>query len=167
MAVGIAKADLQRKSNCLPAYSRTFVNSLSKTPFYMKKLLLSSILALICFVASAQLADSLKSQMIRDWERAKAYTKEYLDAMPKDKYSFKANDSVRSFAQQMLHLAQGNVGLAVNGTGGERMWAGANLERSTTAQSADSVNYYVMTSYDYVINGIKNLDMSRYLELTG
>ena len=133
----------------------------------MKKLLLSSILALICFVASAQLADSLKSQMIRDWERAKAYTKEYLDAMPKDKYSFKANDSVRSFAQQMLHLAQGNVGLAVNGTGGERMWAGANLERSTTAQSADSVNYYVMTSYDYVINGIKNLDMSKYLELTG
>ena len=133
----------------------------------MKKILLSSILAFTCFVASAQLADSLKAQMLRDWERAKAYTKEYLDAMPKDKYGFKANDSVRSFAQQMLHLAQGNAGLAFNGIGGERLWAGANLERSTTAQSADSVNYYVLASYDFVINGIKNLDMGKYLELTG
>ena len=34
--------------------------------------------------------------------------------MPADKYSFKANDSVRSFAQQMLHLAGGNVYLMMN-----------------------------------------------------
>jgi hypothetical protein len=38
-----------------------------------------------------------------------AYTVDYLNAMPADKYSFKATDSTRSFAQQMLHLAQANV----------------------------------------------------------
>src|SRR5258705_7047726 len=37
--------------------------------------------------------DSLKAQLIQDWERAKAYTKAYLDAMPAEKYSYRAVDS--------------------------------------------------------------------------
>jgi uncharacterized damage-inducible protein DinB len=117
--------------------------------------------------ASAQLADTLKAQFIKDWERAKAYTKEYLDAMPKDKYSFKAQDSIRSFAGQMLHLAQANIGLSANGTGKERIWQGGQLEARQSAQSPDSVNYYVLTSYDFVIEGIKNMDVSKFLERTG
>lgn len=90
----------------------------------MKELLVYFTFSVIAFSATAQAPDSLRSQFIRDWERAKAYTKEYLDAMPKDKYDFRAQDSVRTFAQQMLHLAQGNIGLAANGTGKERIWAG-------------------------------------------
>jgi hypothetical protein len=61
--------------------------------------------------------------------KSQAYTKEYLDAMPKDKYSFKAQDSIRSFAQQMLHLAQGSVGLSANGTGKERIWLEVNWKQ--------------------------------------
>src|SRR6266508_1268804 len=52
--------------------------------------------------------ENIKAQMVKDWERAKAYTVDYLNTMPADKYSFKAVDSIRSFAQQMLHLAGGN-----------------------------------------------------------
>lgn len=101
---------------------------------------------------------------MKDWERAKAYTKEYLDAVPKDKYSFRAQDSVRTFAQQMLHLAQGNIGLSSNGTGATRLWQGWNLEQSKSAQSADSVNYYVMTSYDFAIEGLNKMDPAKLEE---
>ncbi len=37
--------------------------------------------------------------MIEDWERAKAYTKEYLDAMPEDGYGFRPTPDIRNFAQ--------------------------------------------------------------------
>ena len=113
---------------------------------------------LIQTVSAQQVHEPAKAQLIKEWERAKAYTKEYLDAMPADKYSFKAQDSVRSFAGQMLHLASGNVFLASTGTGKDRIWTGRNLEASPSAQSKDSVTYFVMTSYDYVIDGIKSLD---------
>lgn len=115
--------------------------------------------------AQAQLAESLKSQLVKDWERAKDYTKEYMDAMPKDKYGFKAQDSIRTFAQQFLHLSQGTVGLISNGTGADRLpWAGRPLEKTASAQTADSVVYFVMSSYDYAINGIKAMEASKFEE---
>ena len=133
----------------------------------MRKILFVSLLMAGCLISQAQLADSIKAQFIGDWERARAYTKEYLDAVPKEKYSFKAQDSVRNFAQQMLHLAQANINLSTNGVGKPPIWQGASLENSKSAQSADSVMYYVMTSYDYVIDGVKNMDQTKLLEVTG
>ena len=50
------------------------------------------------------------TDMIADWERAKAYTREYMEAMPDDKFDFKATPEVRSFAQQMLHITDANYG---------------------------------------------------------
>jgi uncharacterized damage-inducible protein DinB len=130
-----------------------------------KSFLLTGILAFMsCLPAYTQVAETVKAQLVKDWERAKTYTKEYLDAMPKDKYNFRAQDSVRTFAQQMLHLAQGTIGLSSNGTGKERIWQGRNLETSPTAQSADSVIYYVMASYDFAIEGLKTMDASKLEE---
>lgn len=113
----------------------------------------------------AQANDSLKAQMIRDWERAKVYTKAYLDKMPADKYGYRPVDSIRSFAEQMLHLAQGNVGLVSNGTGRDRIFAGRNLEKTASAQSKDSVTYFVMASYDWVLEGIRGMDASKLDEM--
>jgi uncharacterized damage-inducible protein DinB len=129
----------------------------------MKKILSLAVTALLVIIANSQgnFAENIKAQSIKDWERAKAYTKEYLDAMPADKYGFKAQDSVRSFAQQMLHLASANVNLSSNGTGKDRLWQGRSLERSPGAQSKDSVTYFVNASYDFVIEGIKALDATK------
>ena len=55
--------------------------------------------------------DEVRLQLLKDWERAKAYTVDYLNTVPPDKYSFRATDSIRNFAQQMLHLAQSNVNI--------------------------------------------------------
>lgn len=130
----------------------------------MRKQRLLFLFALSCLSATAFATndDSLKAQLVRDWQRAKVYTKAYLDAMPADKYNFRPVDSIRSFSEQMLHLAGGNVGLVSNGTGQQRIAIGR--EKSATAQSKDSVVHYVMASYDFAINGIKNMDVSKFGE---
>jgi len=128
---------------------------------------LSFIIFLLVFSTKlfAQGNDSLKAQLIQDWERAKAYTKAYLDAMPADKYSYRAVDSIRSFSELMLHLAQGNVNLSSNAFGKDRIFTGRNLEKSPTAQGKDSVIFLVMQSYDYCIDGVKNMDPSKMDEV--
>ncbi len=77
------------------------------------------VLLLVCtslVKVNAQItAEDIKTQMVKDWERAKAYTNDYLTTMPADKYSARAVDSIRSFAEQMLHLASGNIGLSATG----------------------------------------------------
>jgi uncharacterized damage-inducible protein DinB len=129
-----------------------------------KSICLTATAVLLGLLSYAQLGETVKTQLIKDWERGKAYTKEYLDAMPKVKYSFRAQDSIRTFAQQMLHLAQANMGLSANGTGKERIWVGRQLENIPSAQLADSVNYFVMASYDFAIEGIKAMDISKFEE---
>jgi len=101
-------------------------------------------------------ADTIKNIMIKDWERAKAYTQDYLKAMPADKYTFKANDSIRTFAQQMLHIVQGTMFIVATGMGEKPMNFG-NLEQRASAQTADSVMYYVNQSYDFAIRSVKAL----------
>ena len=135
----------------------------------MKKILTITIVCFsfcLTFQANAQspTGEEIKAHFIKDWERAKAYTIDYLNTMPADKYSFKAHDSIRSFAQQMLHLAQANVGLLMGPIGEPLSFARANLEGSATAQSKDSVLYYVTASYDYAINGLKKLNPTTFGE---
>jgi len=68
----------------------------------MKKLgtLLTSIL-----IISNLLAQNNNEDIVKEWQRAKNYTKEYLDAMPESAYSLKPTKEMRSFAAQFLHLS--------------------------------------------------------------
>ncbi|MDB5133626.1 MAG: damage-inducible protein DinB, partial [Mucilaginibacter sp.] len=50
--------------------------------------------------------------LLKEWERSKTYTKEYLDAIPESGYALKPTPEMRSFAEQNLHLADANYGLA-------------------------------------------------------
>ena len=132
-----------------------------------KALPFTAALFLFCVTTQAQFNASVKAQLVKEWQRAKTYTLEYLDAMPKDKYGFKAQDSVRSFAQQMLHLAQDIVIMVSFGTGKERIWQGQRLEGRPSAQSADSVKYFVTAGYDYGIEAIQDMDASKFEEKVG
>jgi uncharacterized damage-inducible protein DinB len=105
--------------------------------------------------------DTVKQQLVAEWVRAKAYTQEYLDVMPANKYGFRPTDSTRTFAEQMLHLADGNVLLVTIGAGIPSPFANQNFEKSPVTQNKDSVVFYVNTSYDAVINGIRNMDASK------
>ncbi|MBS1521996.1 MAG: DinB family protein [Bacteroidetes bacterium] len=118
----------------------------------MKKLALLFTL-LIAFVgANAQ----TKDQMIADWQRAKNYTKAYLDAMPEDGYSFKPTPEMRTFAGQMLHLADGNYGI-VGAASGKANPLGKNSAEKTVAQTKEATTKAVMDSYDFVIAAIQDM----------
>jgi len=121
---------------------------------------LAILIATGSFAQSLSNAD-LKSQSVKDWERAKAYTKEYLDAMPEKGVSFKPTPETRTFAEQMLHLAQANVLFAATGTGDKPIFADKNLEKTEELKTKAALLKTVMESYDFVINSIKKMDESK------
>ncbi len=138
----------------------------------MKKILLASALMMLLFTltipskarAQSLTLDDIKTQLVKDWERAKNYTVLYLNTMPADKYSFMPVDSVkRSFAQQMLHLAQANLFLMSKASPlPPPPFIAADLDHSPTAQTKDSVMYYVTASYDYCINAVKTSNVATW-----
>jgi uncharacterized damage-inducible protein DinB len=142
-----------------------------KTAYMRKNLMLPAVcLAFLVFVCSVTghaqsiSSEEIKAQLVKDWERAKLYTVDYLNTMPADKYGFKAVDSIRSFAQQMLHLASGNVFLMSNATDEKTPFKRGDLEKSPGAQTKDSVMYFVTASYDYCINAVKNSAVNKWGE---
>jgi uncharacterized damage-inducible protein DinB len=134
----------------------------------MKKVIITTLIASLCasvgLTAQTLSDEDIRLQFIKDWERDKAYTIDYLNTVPADKYSFKATDSVRSFAQQMLHLAQSNVNVMSFVTGEPNIIGDRILEDSKTAQTKDSVMYYVVASYDLAIDGLKKMNTTSFNE---
>lgn len=100
------------------------------------------------------------SEMIKDWERAKAYTLEYLEAMTEEGYALKPTEDMRSFAQQMLHLTDGNFGFAAAALGLESPY-GFGANEQTEDQSKENVIELVTAGYDFMINGIKDSDPAK------
>ena len=128
----------------------------------MKKtvgLLILLVLALLTDVAKAQ---DVK-QMLEDWERAKAYTKDYLDAMPEDGYSFKPTPEMKTFAEQMLHFTDAHYELAPLAGGINSPIADGASFKSIDKSKAATIKM-VMAGYDFVISNIKNLKPEQFQE---
>lgn len=128
------------------------------------KNLFATLTMLFAFIGIIQ-AQSPIDEMVKDWERAKAYTKEYLDAMPAEKYSLKPTPEMRSFAQQMLHLTDGNYGFASAATGAASPVGMGESEKSAD-QSKENVTKQVMAGYDFVINSFKTMTPAQLNETT-
>ncbi|MBE7178063.1 MAG: DinB family protein [Mucilaginibacter polytrichastri] len=105
---------------------------------------------------SAASAQGRIDQIVKDWERAKEYTKSYLDAMPDDKFAFKPKPEMRSFAGQMLHLSDADYAFVSAATGETNPMKMGELEKSTKETKAD-VTAAVLKSYDFVISSIKKM----------
>lgn len=126
----------------------------------MKKFLLLPVILLVSATLSfTQSTDEL----VKEWERAKAYTKEYLDAMPESGYALKPTPEMRSFAEQMLHLTDGNYGFASAATG-EKSPVGRGESEKSADKSKANVTKMVMAGYDYVIASIKKLTPAQLTE---
>lgn len=119
----------------------------------MKRITIICLLWLVGHVASAQ---SFKEVQLREWERAKVYTQEYLDAMPEDGYGLKPTPEIRSFAEQMDHLADANYAFAAAASGKKSPMEGSAEKMAD--QSKASVTKVVLASYDFVIEALKGMD---------
>jgi uncharacterized damage-inducible protein DinB len=113
----------------------------------------------MCAINSAFTASlhESKDQMLKDWERAKEYSKSYLDAMPESGLGFKPTPEIRSFAEQMLHIASANFGIVSSATGVANPYMGKNLEKMDELKNKTALIKIVLNSYDYVIDVISGM----------
>lgn len=101
--------------------------------------------------------------LVKDWERAKEYTKEYLDAMPESGYALKPTPDMRSFAEQMLHLTDANYGFIAAATGAKSPVGMGESEKSTDKSKAN-VTKLVLAGYDFVIANVKKMTPAQLAE---
>ncbi|UPK68697.1 DinB family protein [Chitinophaga filiformis] len=129
----------------------------------MKALLFIQVFTLFIGLSGICIAQSTNEEMVKEWERAKAYTKEYLDAMPEKDYALKPKPEMRSFADQMLHITDANYGLVAAATGEKSPYGMGEFEKSGNKSKAEVIKA-VMEGYDFVINDIKNLPADKLNE---
>lgn len=125
----------------------------------IKFFIILMILGLPCLMYAQDNA----TELIKDWERAKAYTLEYMEAMPADKYDFKPTEDVRSFAQQMLHITDANYGFGSAATGVESP-IGMGESEKTKDTSRENVIQLVNAGYDFVIDQLKAMSEDQLQE---
>ena len=99
--------------------------------------------------------------LVAEWTRAKLGVQEYIEAMPESGIGFKPTPEIRSFAEQMLHLAGGNYMFGSVAAGKENPWdftKGKDPEKvAEFKQSKAALLKFVMESYDFAINAVKGL----------
>ena len=128
---------------------------------------LKSLVIALCLIAGSQLvkAQVTVTDMVKEWERSKAYTQEYLDAMPESGYALKPTPEMRSFAEQVLHLSDANYGFTSAATGTKSPFGQGELEK-TSDKSKANVTKLVLGSYDFVIENIKKMTEAQLDETT-
>lgn len=119
-----------------------------------------SLLTSILVMTNLQAQTTTESQ-VNEWQRAKAYTKEYLDAMPEIGYSLKPTKEMRSFSGQLLHLSDAIYGFVASAT--EEKPTASDLEKSNDINKA-SVTAKVLAAYDFAINSIQKYPSSKLSE---
>ncbi len=137
-------------------------------------LAVSAALSLVCFAqqaagggappAAKPVETNPITLLVADWTRARDYTKDYLDAMPEDGLSLKPTPDIRSFAEQMLHLANANFAFGSAASGLANPQQGKNLEKIDEYKTKAGLTKIVMESYDFVINAIKGMEAKKLEE---
>jgi uncharacterized damage-inducible protein DinB len=102
------------------------------------------------------------------WKRAKKWTLDYIDAMPAEAMNYKPKPEVRSFAEQMLHLAFWNHGFGefISGKASPYGKDQKNLEARQDLQTKAELRKTVEASYDTIIGALGKLDEAQLLEVT-
>lgn len=122
-------------------------------------MILACMLGMVSFLQAQTSIDD----MVKEWERAKTFTKEYLDVMPESGYTLKPTPEMRSFAEQMLHLTDANYSFA-SVASGEKSPVGQGESEKSADKSKANTTQLVMASYDFVISAIKKMNAAQLSE---
>jgi len=115
-------------------------------------------------------ADDKRSPIIKEtefnWKRAKKWTLDYIDAMPENAMSFKPTPEVRSFAEQMLHLAYWNYGIGemVGGKTNPYGKKQEDLEKRDDVKAKAALRKVVEESYDNLLVTVAGMNEAKLLE---
>ena len=122
------------------------------------------VLSLVLFISPIIAQNATIDHLVADFERGKALSLAYIEAMPEDQFDYKPDEEALSFASQMLHMAQGTAGLASNGTGADRLFAD-DLSADKANHSKSEVKRLTEESFDYVIRTVKEMDPATFDEV--
>jgi uncharacterized damage-inducible protein DinB len=161
-------------NNAAPRFSargpgETYIFTKDKTFTRMKKNLIPlsmltvvGLISLISFASREDAGPALKmADMIADWERAKAYTLEYLSAANEDVIAFQPAPEMRTFGEQMLHIAESNYAFASTASGKSSPITFGTLEQAfDDHKTKEALTEAVMKSYDFMISALKEADVS-------
>jgi uncharacterized damage-inducible protein DinB len=138
--------------------------------YLISSLAVSATISLVCFAQQAASSRPVQMQgakevssdhvaaLVAEWTRAKDYTREYIEVMPEDGLGLKPTPEIRSFAEQMLHLADGNYFFAKGVFGAETPAAAQGLEKKEDLKkSKAALQKAVADSYDFMIVQIKTM----------
>jgi hypothetical protein len=112
--------------------------------------------------AAGQAAGQAKlvADMLKDWQAQKKTMMGIAEAMPEDKFSYKSTPAQRNYGEQIMHVAQVNVGLL-------KAIGGKATAPAFTAQSAKTKAELLKAlgdSYDYGIALIKEQSEATMIE---
>jgi uncharacterized damage-inducible protein DinB len=96
-----------------------------------------------------------------EWERAKAGTQDYLEAVVADHLSFCPAQGCRSLAEQFLHVASTQYAFAASATGRANPFdpsSGDPEKDEKLKGDPDAFRKFVLDSYDFMIDGVRALD---------
>lgn len=132
--------------------------------------------SIACSAAFAQSTSDAKkpadarAQVVKEvefnWKRAKKWTLDYIDAMPADALDLKPTPEVRSFAEQMLHLAYWNHGLteSLSGKANPHGKTQDEIEKKAELKTKAGLRKTVEESYDVVLSTLAGMDEAKMLE---
>jgi uncharacterized damage-inducible protein DinB len=121
-------------------------------------------LAFISFDSRPAIADN--ASMVADWERAKAYTLDYINAATEEAIAFKPSAEMRTFGQQMLHLSEANFGIIAAASGKQSPYNFGQLEKNPDQyKTKEQLSKIVGESYDFAIAAIKGMDEAKKKEM--
>jgi uncharacterized damage-inducible protein DinB len=87
---------------------------------------------------------SLKSELLKDWTELKPVMMAIAAAMPEDKFTYKSTPAQRSYGEQIMHVASGNMAY-LRFFGGKTPAPAFNR----TASSKADILQALATSFDY------------------
>mgnify|MGYP000277033280 CR=1 FL=1 len=107
-----------------------------------------------------------KDQMILDWERARLFSEEYLNAATDEVIVSKPTPEMRSFGEQMLHLTEANYSIGSVAGGKTAPYTFGQLEKNADQyKTKTALTKAVLDSYDFVIGALKETDEAKMNEM--
>jgi len=97
-------------------------------------------------VRPAAQSTTIHGDVVKDWTNMKETMTKIAEAMPEDKYGFKPTPEVRSFGEQVLHVAGANV-MIIKTLGGKA--TAPAIDQKATSKAA--IVKALTDSYDYGI----------------
>jgi len=103
--------------------------------------------------------DAVVAELLKDWQDQKKTMVDIAEAMPEDKFSYKASPAERNYGEQVMHVAQVNMGL-LKLLGGKTTPPSFNKDAKTKAEMIKAMS----DSYDWGTALLKEQNGTTILE---